>query len=252
MMEPVIKSPSELANERFTSKVRKQRNIDLVAGLKSSNADMVSAINFLKTGYSLTDSKGVLLDAWGEQFSVKRDGRDDDSYRSALQQEMGNQSVSAQSRPGIGAFMRQVYNLTWLTLDKVGLTTGAVGAAFNRVPFRAVFVQCGDMAPDIELPDSLVSSTFAGDIYSAATSPNTTLTHHAPMFPGNAFPCIWGGIKYEKTQKTVMATAAKGIRVTGNQSLLTRITGTKTQQGIEMVEPFNTLVTVKQMKVING
>lgn len=251
-MEPVIKNPSELAKERFTSKVRKQRNIDLVAGLKSSNADMVSAINFLKTGYSLSDSKGVLLDAWGEQFSVKRDGRDDDSYRSALQQEMGNQSVSAQSRPSIGAFMRQVYNLTWLTLDKVGLTTGAVGAAFNRVPFRTVFVQCGAMAPDIELPDSLIASTFAGDIYSAATPPNTTLTHHAPMFPGNAFPCVWGGFHYERTQKTIQAANGKGIRLTGNQSIFARISATQTQPGTGLVEPFNTLVTVKPIKVNNG
>ncbi|MDU2721134.1 MAG: hypothetical protein E7C35_05735 [Enterobacter hormaechei] len=251
-MEPVIKSPAQLAKERFTSKVRKKRNIDLVAGLKSSNASMTAAIEYLKNGYSLDDSTGLMLDARGEEYGVHREGRDDDEYRQAIRQEMGSQSVSAQSRPFIGAYIRQLYNLTWLTLDKVGLSTGAVGAAFNRVPFRMVFVQCGSMAPDIELPETLVSATFAADIYSAATPPNAKLTHHAPMFPGNVFPAVWAGIKYERTQKTVLATATKGIRVNATQSLLTRIEGTKTQNGTELVEPFNTLVTVKKVKVLNG
>jgi len=251
-MEPVIKDPAKLAAERFTSKVRKQRNIDLVAGLKSSNASMVAAIEYLKKGYSLDNSTGLLLDARGEEYDVPREGRDDNDYRMALRQAMGSQSVSAQSRPSIGAYISQLYSLTWLTLNKVGLTTGAVGAAFNRVPLRMVFVQCGAMAPDIELPDTLVSATFGADVYSAATPPNVKLTHGAPMFPGNVFPAVWGGIKYERTQKTVRATGTKGIRVTGTQSLLARIEGTKTQNGTELVEPFNTLVTVKKMKVING
>lgn len=251
-MEPVIKSPAQLAKERFTSKVRKQRNIDLVAGLKSSNASMTAAIEYLKKGYSLDGSTGQLLDARGEEYDIDRGGRDDDEYRMAIRQAMGSQSVSAQSRPSIGAYIRQLYNLTWLTLDKVGLSTGAVGAAFNRVPLRMVFVQCGGMAPDIELPETLVSATFGADIYSAATPPNSKLTHHAPMFPGNVFPAVWAGIKYERTQKTVLATATKGIRVNATQSLLTRIEGTKTQNGTELVEPFNTLVTVKKMKVLNG
>ncbi|MCA2401776.1 hypothetical protein CKK19_06345 [Enterobacter sp. CCUG 70166] len=251
-MEPVIKAPSQLAKERFTSKVRKQRNIDLVAGLKSSNADMVAAIEYLKKGYSLDDTTGLLLDARGEEYDILRDGRDDDEYRMALRQAMGSQSVSAQSRPSIGAYIRQLYRVTWLALDKVGLTTGAVGAAFNRVPFRMVFVQCGAMAPDIELPETLVSATFGADIYSAATPPNVNLVPHSPMFPGNVFPAVWAGIKYERTQKTVRATNTKGIRVTATKSLLTRIEGTKTQNGTELVEPFNTLVTVKKVKVLNG
>ncbi|HCB1742876.1 TPA: hypothetical protein MYQ04_004235 [Citrobacter braakii] len=251
-MEPVIKDPAQLAKERFTSKVRKQRNIDLVAGLKSSNAAMVAALEYLKKGYSLDDSTGLLLDARGEEYDIKREGRDDDQYRMALRQAMGSQSVSAQSRPSIGAYINQLYGLAWLTLDKVGLTTGAVGAALNRVPFRMVFVQCGAMAPDIKLPDTLVSATFGADVYSAATPPNVKLTNHAPMFPGNVFPAVWGGIKYERTQKTVRATATKGIRVMATKSLLTRIEGTKTQNGTELVEPFNTLVTVKKIKVING
>ncbi|EKW0741612.1 hypothetical protein N0P44_001600 [Citrobacter freundii] len=251
-MEPVIKTPAQLAKERFTSRVRKQRNIDLVAGLKSSNASMTAAIEYLKNGYSLDDSTGQLLDARGEEYDVHREGRDDDEYRQAIRQAMGSQSVSAQSRPSIGAYIRQLYNLTWLTLDKVGLSAGAVGAAFNRVPFRMVFVQCGSMAPDIKLPETLVSATFAADVYSAATPPNAKLTHHAPMFPGNVFPAVWAGIKYERTQKTVLATATKGVRVNATQSLLTRIEGTKTQNGTELVEPFNTLVTVKKVKVLNG
>jgi hypothetical protein len=108
------------------------------------------------------------------------------------------------------------------------------------------------MAPDIELSDSLVSATFGGDIYSAATPPNVNLTHHAPMFPGNAFPCLWAGIRYEKTQKTIRATESQGVRVRAIKSLLTRIDGTATVNGGELITPFSTLVTVKKMKVKNG
>ncbi len=287
-MEPDIKSPDDLARQRFTSKVRKKRNIDMVAGLKSSNKDIQQAISYVKKGFSLADSTGVLLDAWGEQYDIKRDGRGDSTYRSVLQQEQAGLMTSAQSRLSIGAFVRQVYNLTWLSLNKVGLSTGAVGAAFNRVPLRMVFAQLGGMAPDIELPDSLVSATFAADIYSAATPPNVQLVNHAPMFPGNAFPAVWGGIKYELAQKTIRATATKGIRVSAGASLLTRLSGTRTQivrkkviktvradktkgirtalamslltryeavaasGGVELVEPFNTLVTVKKMEVKSG
>nr|WP_272841049.1 hypothetical protein [Citrobacter freundii] len=251
-MEPVIKSPEQLAKERLTSKVRHQRNIDLIAGLKSGNSSMVAAIECMKKGFSLADSTGTLLDAWGEQYSIQREGRDDDDYRNALQQARGEQSVSTQSRPSVGAYMQQVYKLVWLPLNRVGLSTGAIGAAFNRVPLRTVFVQCGGMAPDIELSDSLVSATFGGDIYSAATPPNVNLTHHAPMFPGNAFPCLWAGIRYEKTQKTIRATESQGVRVRAIKSLLTRIDGTATVNGGELITPFSTLVTVKQMKVKNG
>ncbi|MBJ8399445.1 MULTISPECIES: hypothetical protein [Citrobacter] len=251
-MEPVIKSPEQLAKERLTSKVRIQRNIDLIAGLKSGNSSMVAAIEYMKKGFSLTDSTGTLLDAWGEQYSIKREGRGDDDYRIALQQARATQNVSTQSRPSVGAYMQQVYKFVWLPLNRVGLSTGAIGAAFNRVPLRTVFVQCGGMAPDIELPDSLVSATFGGDVYSAATPPNVNISHQAPMFPGNAFPCVWAGIRYEKTQKTIRATASQGVRVKVLKSLLTRIDGTATVNDGELITPFNTLVTVKQMKVKNG
>ncbi|BDN97319.1 hypothetical protein KAM621c_24240 [Citrobacter braakii] len=251
-MEPIIKTPAVLARERYTSKTNKKRNVDMVAALKSSNGDIRQAIDYLKNGFSLSDSTGILLDAWGEQYDIKRESRDDDTYREALQQEQASQKVSAQSRPSIGAFIQQVYNLTWLRLDKVGVSTGAVGAAFNRVPLRMVFARLGGMAPDIELPESLVSATFAGDVYSAATPPNIAMTNHAPMFPGNVFPSVWGGLRYEKTQKTVRATANQGLRVTASKSLLTRISGTQTQEGAGLCEPFNTLVTVKQIEVKNG
>ncbi|MFO4211103.1 hypothetical protein AAHC44_05705 [Klebsiella pneumoniae] len=251
-MEPSIKKPGKLATERLTSKVRLKRNIDLVSGIKANQQGMVDALDYLKRGFSIRESSGLLLDAWGERFAIPREGRDDDSYKIALLQGAGTQSVSLQSRRAVGGFIQLAYGIAWLRLNRVGLTTGAVGAAFNRVPLRAVFVQCGAMAPDIELPETLVAATFAGDIYSAATSPNVKLTHLAPMFPGNAFPAVWGGIKYEKTQKTVMATETKGIRVTASKSILTRIAATQTINENELVEPFNTLVTVKKMKVTNG
>lgn len=151
----------------------------------------------------------------------------------------------------MGAYMQQVYKLVWLPLNRVGLSTGAIGAAFNRVPLRTVFVQCGGMAPDIELSDSLVSATFGGDIYSAATPPNVNLTHHAPMFPGNAF-LAYGWHPIRETQKTIRATESQGVRVRALKSLLTRIDGTATVNGGELITPFSTLVTVKQMKVKNG
>lgn len=224
----------------------------MVAGLKSSHANINQAIEYLKKGFSLTDSTGVLLDAWGEQYALGRDGRDDDTYREALQQEQGSLTVAAQSRPSLGAFVQQVYKLTWLRLDKVGLTTGAVGAAFNRVPLRMVFVQFGGMAPDIEIPETLASATLAADVYSAATPANVKMTNHAPMFPGNVFPCVWGGSQYEYTQKTIRAADAKGLRVTATKSLLTRVAWTHLKRGAGLTEPFNTLVTVKKMVVKNG
>lgn len=50
-MEPVIKRPEKLAKERLTSKVRYQRNIDLIAALKSGNRSMVAAIEYMKKGF---------------------------------------------------------------------------------------------------------------------------------------------------------------------------------------------------------
>lgn len=49
-----------------------------------------------------------------------------------------------------------------------------------------------------------------------------------------------------------MATETKGIRGTASKSILTRIAATQTINENELVEPFNTLVTVKKMKVTNG
>ncbi|ELA5389552.1 hypothetical protein RF805_003787 [Salmonella enterica] len=58
-MEPVIKRPEKLAKERLTSKVRYQRNIDLIAALKSGNRSMVAAIEYMKKGFSLDARGGI-------------------------------------------------------------------------------------------------------------------------------------------------------------------------------------------------
>lgn len=47
-MESSIKKPGQLATERFTSKVRLQRNIDLVSGIKANQQGMVDALDYLK------------------------------------------------------------------------------------------------------------------------------------------------------------------------------------------------------------
>jgi hypothetical protein len=86
------------------------------------------------------------------------------------------------------------------------------------------------MAPDIELPETLVAATFAGDIYSAATPPRQIGPPRANV-PGNAFPAVWAASS-TRGRKTVMATATKGIRVTATKSILTRIEGTKTVNGV--------------------
>lgn len=103
----------------------------------------------------------------GGKIRHTREGRDDDSYRIALLQGAGTQSVSLQSRRAVGGFIQLAYSLTWLRLNRVGLSAGAVGAAFNRVPLRAVFVQCGAMAPNIELPETLVGCNLWPGIYTA-------------------------------------------------------------------------------------
>jgi hypothetical protein len=71
-MEPSIKKPGQLATERFTSKVRLQRNIDLVSGIKANQQGMVDALDYLKKGFSITDSSGLLLDAWGKDSPYPR------------------------------------------------------------------------------------------------------------------------------------------------------------------------------------
>ncbi|NUL35069.1 hypothetical protein [Kosakonia sacchari] len=250
-MEPVIPAPAELAETRYTSKTRLQRNIDMVDGLKSSHASISAAIEYLKTGLSLANATGKLIDAWGERYGIPREGRGDDEYKAAIVAERGGSSTSLQSRPAIGAYLHQKYKFQWMRPGQIADRLGAVGAAFNRVPLRMVFAQFGGTAPDITLPGSLVSATFEGDVYSAATPPNIRMVNHAPMFPGNAFKAVWGGLVYQKTQQTIAADSALAIAAVPGKSLYTGFIGSSTILDPDpiFIEPYNTLPTVTQMKV---
>lgn len=251
-MKPIFVSPENLAKARFTAKVKLKNNISLVSGLKANHDAEVSAINYMQKGHKLSTSTGMLLDAWGEKYGIPRGDLDDDDYRAKMQESAGGVSISQQSRPAIGAYISQAYGVNWLVIGLVGVASGAVGAAFNRVPLgRMVYVQCGGSAPNIQLTETLVSATFSGNAYSAATPPNSTLTDNAAMMPGNIFASVWGGLDYIRTQRAIRVSSGITVRVKSGLSVLTRqVTNEIISQ--DAIAPKNTLATHRAIEVING
>ncbi|HEY3591912.1 MAG TPA: hypothetical protein VGL07_17865 [Buttiauxella sp.] len=251
-MKPYIISLEALARARLTSKVRLSNNINLLTGLRANHDSLVGALNYLQTGMKLSTSTGVMLDAWGERYDLPRAGMGDDEYRSRMQTLSSGLTASQQSRPTLGKYIANVYGVKWLKTGGVTAHAGAEGAVFNRAPLgRMIYVQCGAMAPDIGLPESLVSGTYAGDIYSTATRPNHKLTDNAPMMPGNIFVSVWGGLEYVKTERVIRVKAGVTIRVSAGKSILTR-QRTDEVVSAEALAPKNTLATRKPIEVTNG
>lgn len=251
-MKPVIVSPDTLARERFTSKVRKQRNVDLITGLSAVHDPQVAALGYMSTGIRLSTATGVMLDAWGERYATPRGVMNDDQYRRVMQISASGYRVALQSRPAIGAYVAKVWGVHWIQPGKVTLITGAVGAVMNRAPLgRMIYTQCGGASPLIELPEKLVSATFAGTAYSAATPPNATLVCNAAMMPGNIFASVWGGLNYVRTQRAIRVKSGITIRVKSGYSVLTRAVTNETVS-TDAVTPFNTLPTVRNIEVTNN
>lgn len=251
-MKPFIISPEELAKSRFTSKVRLKNNIKLLTGLRANHDSMVAGLDYLETGSKLSTSTGVMLDAWGEKYDLPRAGMGDDEYRQKMQSLSYGLKSSQQSRPALGGYIKSVYGVSWMTRGGTISPAGAVGAVFNRAPFdRMIYTQCGGMAPNIGLPESMVSATFAGDIYSTATRPNRTLTDNAPMLPGNIFAAVWGGLEYIKTDRAIRVSAGVTIRASAGKTVLTR-QRTDAVVSLEALAPKNTLATRKAIEVTNG
>ena len=251
-MKPVLKKPESIATERLTAKVRLPNNISLVKGLKANHDDIARALNYLNTGIKLSTATGVMLDAKGEFYDLPRAGMGDDEYRSKMQGISSGLEYSQQSRPAIGKYIVSIHGTKWLTAGDISSPFGALGAAMNRAPIdRMIYVQCGREAPDIALPESLVSATFSGDVYSTATTPNVTLTDNAPMMPGNVFAAVWGGLEYVRTQRAIRVRAGITIRVSAGKSVLTRqLTNETISQ--DAIAPKNTLATHKPMRITDG
>lgn len=251
-MKPYIITPEEIAKRRFTTDVRRKRNIDVVTGLSAMHGDEVSAINYINTGNKLTTATGRMLDAWGERYSIDRQGMSDDQYRNAMLVQGSGKSVSLQSRPAVGAYIMKVYGITWLLTDGITVISGAVGATLNRAPLgRVIYAQFGGMAPLLAFPESLVSATFSGIAYSAAVPANATLTDNAAMFPGNVFQAVWGGLNYVRIQRAIRVSPGITIRVKSGTSVLTRET-TNEIVSQSAISPFNTLPTAQIIEVTNG
>lgn len=251
-MKPEIKTPETLAKARFTAKVRLPNNINLIKGLCANHDAMTSGLAYLQTGQKLSTATGVLLDAKGEFYGLPRDGMGDDEYRTQMQVLSAGLTSSQQSRPRLGKYIAGAYGITWLKPGGVNSPSGALGAVFNRAPLdRMIYVQCGRDAPNIGLPESLVSATFAGDVYSTATPPNVTLTDNAPMLPGNTFRAVWAGLEYVRTQRAIRVSPGITVRVASGKSVLTR---QQTNEIIseEAIAPKNTLATRKKLEVTNG
>ncbi|MGK0743589.1 hypothetical protein ACSFCX_03805 [Yokenella regensburgei] len=251
-MKPVFLTPEALATARFTAKVRLPNNINLIKGLRANHESMVSAISYLQTGIKLSTASGVMLDAKGEFYDLPRAGMDDNEYRQRMQTLSSGLTSSQQSRPTLGKYLVSAYGIQWLKAGGVSLPSGALGAVFNRAPLgRMIYVQCGRDAPNISMPESLVSATFAGDVYSTATRPNVKLTDNAPMLPGNIFPAVWAGLEYIRTERAIRVSAGVTVRVKSGFSVLTR---QQTNEIIsqDAISPKNTLATHKKVEVSNG
>lgn len=251
-MKPEIISPEALAKSRLTAKVRLPNNINLIKGLRANHDSMVSGIAYLQTGAKLSTATGVLLDAKGEFYDLKRNGMGDDEYRQQMQTLSSGLTSSQQSRPTLGRYIASAYGVKWLKPGGINAPSGALGAVFNRAPLdRMIYVQCGRDAPNISLPESLVSATYAADVYSTATRPNVKMTDNAPMMPGNIFASVWGGLEYVRTQRAIRVSAGITIRVKAGKSILTR---EQTNEIIseDAVSPKNTLATYKALGVSNG
>lgn len=252
-MKPAITLPQALAKQRFTGKVRKPRNIKLIEGLKANHQAKTDALTFLQDSQQVSTSSGMQLDAWGERFGIPRDGMSDDEYRLAMLEQASGVTMSQQSRPSIGSYIGSVYGVDWLKVEAVGVAGGAEGAVFNRSPLgRMIYLECAGMAPAMRLPESLVSATFAGAAYSAATAPNIKPIQNAPALPGNVFFTVWGGLKYQKTERAVRVGPGVTVRVKSGLSILTRQTTNEVINRNEEVAPRNTFLTVKNIEVSDG
>lgn len=251
-MKPVIDSPEDIAKSRFTSKVRKTRNIDLITGLSAVHDAEVEALEYMQTGIKLSTSTGVMLDAWGERYSTPRNHMNDEQYKIVMQIQGSAYQVALQSRPAIGAYIERMWGVTWVNPSKITVITGAVGAIMNRAPLgRLIYAQYGGAAPLIILPEKLASATLSATAYSAATPPNATLTDTPAMMPGNVFASVWGGLRYIRTQRAIRVSAGVTVRVKAGMSVLTRAI-TNEIISTDPVEPFNTLPVVQQIEVTNN
>lgn len=251
-MKPFIVQPDVLAKRRFTSKVRKKRNIDLVSGLSALHDSEVAAMAYIQTGNKLSTATGRMLDAWGEKYDVSRSGMNDEQYRQVMQMVGSGARVALQSRPAIGSYIVKVFDVTWIPPGQITVITGAVGAVMNRAPLeRMIYVQCGGAAPLLALPEEMVSATFSGITYSTATPPNATLTDAAAMLPGNVFASVWGGLRYIRTQRAIRVSPGITIRVKSGLSVLTREV-TNEIMSADPVAPYNTLPTARGIEVTNN
>lgn len=248
-MKPEAKTPDELAKERFTSKVRKQRNIDLVAALRTNSKPLNQAIDYLTTGFAISTACGKLLDGCGEDFGIPRGDLNDEQYREILSR-YSNVYQSKQSRPSVGHYLSMQYpQIDWLTVTRAALAAGAVGALMNRAPLdRMIYAQLGGTAPNLTLSESAVAATAAIDVYSTATPPSVKITDHSPMLPGNLFQSYWGGLRYYRTQQTIRAGNMLAVRVGNKKTIQTYVYTDKILIDPPIV-PQNTLATVKRAEI---
>lgn len=251
-MKPSLNTIESLAKSRLTGKVRLTNNVKLIKGMKANHDSIAGGVDYLQKGLKLSTAAGGLLDAKGEFYDTPRAGLGDDEYRAKLQTLSAGLTTSMQSRPAIGNYLFSLYAVTWLKPGGVNLPDGAKGAALNRAPLgRMIYVECDGVAPNIQLPESLVSATFSGDAYSTATPPNVKLTDNSPLMPGNIFPAVWGGLEYLRTERAIKGGAGVAIRVSPGKGIYTRLQ-TNEIVSPEGVSPKNTMPVHQSIEVVNG